>query len=53
MVQSSNSDVAINKDYVEYEEQITKMAVETLHISKEYMPGCEKILADASLGEKE
>ena len=53
MVQSSNSDVAMNKDYVEYEEQITKMAVETLHISKEYMPGCEKILADASLGEKE
>lgn len=53
MVQSSNSDVAMNKDYVEYEEQITKTAVETLHISKEYMPGCEKILADASLGEKE
>ena len=36
-----------------YKEQITKMAVETLHISKEYMPGWEKILADASLGEKE
>lgn len=53
MVQLSNSDVAMNKDYVEYKEQITKMAVETLHISKEYMPGWEKILADASLGEKE
>ena len=50
MVQSSNPDVAMNKDYVEYEEQITKMAVKALQIPNEYAPGWEKILADTSLG---
>ena len=50
MVQSSNPGVAMNKDYVEYEEQITKMAAEVLQIPKEYMPGWENILADSSLG---
>lgn len=50
MVQSSNPNVATNKDYVEYEEQITKVAVEALQIPKEYVPGWENILADPSLG---
>lgn len=50
MVQSSNPNVAMNKDYVEYEEQITKVAVEALQIPKEYVPGWENILANSSLG---
>lgn len=50
MVQSPNPNVAMNKDYVEYEEQITKVAVEALQIPKEYVPGWENILANSSLG---
>lgn len=53
MGQSSNPDVAMNKDYVEYEEQITKMTVEALQAPKEYMPGWESILANTSLGKRE
>lgn len=34
MGQSSNPDVAMNKNYVEYEEQITKMAMEALQNPK-------------------
>lgn len=32
MEQSSNPDVTMNKDYVEYEKQITEMTMEALQI---------------------
>lgn len=35
MGQSSKPDMAMNKEYVDYEEQITKMAMEASHIPKE------------------
>ena len=50
MGQSSNPDVAMNKDYVEYEEPITKMAMEALQNRKAYVPGWQNTLADISLG---
>ena len=39
MGQSSSPDVAMNKDYVEYEKQITKMVMEALQNPKVYVPG--------------
>ena len=39
MGQSSNPDVTMNKDYVEYEKQITEMILEGLQIPKN---GCQK-----------
>ena len=50
MGQSSSPDVAMNKDYVEYEKQITKMVMEALQNPKVYVPGWQSILADSSLG---
>lgn len=38
MGQSSSPDVTMNKDYVEYEKQITEMTMEALQIPKN---GCQ------------
>lgn len=53
MGQSSNPDVVMNKDYVEYEKQITKMAMEAgLQNPKALVPGWQNILADTSHGKE-
>lgn len=49
MGQSPNPDVAVNKDSVDYEEQITKMAMEALQMPKKRVPGRENIMAGTFL----
>lgn len=42
----------MNKDDVEYEEQIPKMALGASQMPKEYVPGGESILAGSSVEER-